>query len=45
MEKALKLEQDAYKVMVYAETGEWPLEKDENVIIDTSRLRLRLVPF
>jgi hypothetical protein len=31
MEKALKSEKDAYKVMVYAETGKWPLEKDEQM--------------
>lgn len=31
MEKALKSDQDAYKVMVYAETGNWPLEKDEQM--------------
>lgn len=31
MEKALKSNQDAYKVMVYAETGNWPLEKDEQM--------------
>lgn len=31
MEKALKSEQDAYKVMVYAETGKWPLEKNEQM--------------
>lgn len=27
--KALKSNQDAHKVMVYAETGNWPFEKDE----------------
>lgn len=31
MEKALKSEQDAYEVMVYAETGKWPLEKNEQM--------------
>ena len=31
MEKALKSEQDAYQVMVYAETGKWPLEKNEQM--------------
>lgn len=31
MEKALKSDGDAYKVMVYAETGSWPIEKDEQV--------------
>lgn len=31
MEKALKSEQDAYEVMVYAETGKWPLGKNEQI--------------
>ena len=31
MEKALKSDQDAYEVMVYAETGRWPLKKDDQL--------------
>jgi hypothetical protein len=31
MEKALKSDLDAYKVLVFAETGNWPLEKDEQI--------------
>lgn len=31
MDKALKSEQDAYEVMIYAETGKWPLEKNEQM--------------
>jgi hypothetical protein len=29
MEKALKSEEDAYEVMVFAETGKWPLNSNE----------------
>ena len=31
MNKALKSEQDAYEVMVFSETGKWPLKKDEQL--------------
>ena len=31
MEKALKSDEDAYEVMVYAETGKWPLKPDEQI--------------
>jgi len=31
MEKALKSDRDAYEVMVYAETGNWPLKNDEQI--------------
>lgn len=31
MEKALKSDEDAYAVMIYAETGKWPLKSDEQI--------------
>ncbi|MCM3410486.1 hypothetical protein [Metabacillus litoralis] len=29
MEKAFKSDQDAYEVMIYAETGQWPSDVEE----------------
>lgn len=39
MNKALKSEKDAYEVMVFAETGQWPLNKDEQLENDKDFIR------
>ena len=39
MEKALKSDEDAYEVMVYAETGKWPLKTDEQIEYNKNFIR------
>lgn len=42
MEKAFKSPRDAYEVMIYAETGGWPLTKDEE--LENKRVFFRKFP-
>lgn len=39
MEKALKSKEDAYEVMVFAETGKWPPTKEEKLEKDKEFIR------
>ncbi|MDG5471459.1 hypothetical protein P6709_06845 [Jeotgalibacillus sp. ET6] len=38
-DKAFKSDQDAYEVMIYAETGQWPTSKEEKTEINKSFVR------